>query len=234
MSEYTTKFGKQNVNDWDYLNRFESKSKAKNSHVLFCGGPIRTLAWVPFSTKEDHQYLAISCESNKDSPYLHNSTPSQTCLQMWRMGIEDESMQLRYIVALDNGPIRCTAFCPSGGCDPATNRMSIVAIPTVSGDIHVLGLPSPDESGIPMGATLRIAPSLVLKSGNQSGQVTCIAWSKVISINTYCHACEYSWFNICNDILDQRPLTYCRLLRNRCGYHLEFGHPGQCHVREHC
>lgn len=180
LHQYNTEFGKTSVTHWQHLDRFESESKQKNTHVLFCGGSVNILEWVPNETDVNNQYLAISCDANVKSPFLKNSIPTKTCIQMWRMRKEEKTMHLSYIVALENGPIRCVAFCPSGGYDPATNRLAIVAVPKVSGDIYLMALPSPDESEVPLGATLKITPSLILQSGSQSGQVTQIRWSKVL------------------------------------------------------
>lgn len=183
VSEYTTRVGGRTVKGWQHLDRFQSQSNHKNTHILFCGGPIRTLVWVPQTDYKD-QYLAVSCQTNGDSPYISSRSASQTCLQIWRQRITDQTMELQYCVALDNGPIRCVTFCPSGGCDTLANRLAIAAVPTISGDVHLLALPSPDETTttsttIPLGGMLKIAPSVVLQSCGQSGQITHIAWSKV-------------------------------------------------------
>lgn len=179
---YNTNIGEQSVENWQHLNRFESQCTMKNTHVLFCGGPVRTLDWIPEVASDDYQYLAVSCEAKDESPFLLHSNASKSCIQIWQMDIKNSTQHCRYNVAFDNGPIRSLAFCPSGGFDTATNRLAIVAVSTVSGDIHLLALPNPSEEEIPMGATVRIVPSLVLKTGSKAGQVTRIVWSKVLCI----------------------------------------------------
>lgn len=181
-STYTTEIGEQKINKWHRLDRFGSQSYPKTSHVLFCGGAVRSLDWMPQSKDKDLQYLLVSCQTNAEEiPYINSSTPSKMCLQLYQLDTANQSMHLQYIVALDNGPIRCVAFCPSGGSDSATKRLAILAVPMVSGDIQILALTSPTE--IPIGSTIRISPSVVLQSGSNSGQVTRIVWSKVISIH---------------------------------------------------
>lgn len=99
-------------------------------------------------------------------------------------------MRLQYNVALDDGPVRCVAFCPSGGSDEASRRLAIAAVPTISGNVQLLALPD-EKSNIPEGATLRIMPSIVLQASHKCGQVTRIVWSKVIYTKYAC------WYAIC-------------------------------------
>lgn len=224
---YKTDIGKQKVQSWNHIDRFKSHSQVKNNHVLFCGGAVRTLDWVPMPNKDDNQFLAITSQHSDAPPYLINSTPTKSCLQMWRMRIKDNSIQLQYIVALDNGPIRCLAFCPSGGWDVATNRLAIAAIPTISGDIQLMALPN--ENSVQLGAMLRVSPSVVLQSSHKCGQVMCIAWSKVTYKCTRLWLCNciYFFFGV---ILDKRAFAYCCFVFNRPDSYVEFVHSGQSHV----
>jgi general transcription factor 3C polypeptide 2 len=116
--------------------------------ILFCGGPVVSMAWATFPlTYRGPEVLAICCKNNPDDFYQlpDLKTPRQCLIQLWMFENLNNNgdvtkAALKYAVACDNGPMRDMKFCPSGGYDNVANRLGLLAAATVSG-VNIYALP---------------------------------------------------------------------------------------------
>lgn len=204
-NRYTTNLLSYNPQNWSTLLTYKS-TMAADSFILFCGGPVLQLEWIPMpaaaaGAHDDCHYLAVLCKRDACEIILHSigQEAQRSCMQIWMVkhlpsksdaakggGDDDDAKPmptLIYSVAYDHGPVLTWAFCPSGAF--TQNRLALVAMPTRMGDVHVLALPQGifdvDGGGAPM---LRVDPVMVLayrrRPNYQKGdQITKLAWSKV-------------------------------------------------------
>lgn len=177
---------------WSTLPIYQStQAAAGDSFILYGGGPVRQVDWIPVPLQQSSQYLAVLCKRDASEIVMHSIGQSEQCcsLQIWMI----EKLPLRlseaaktlptlvYCVAYDLGPVLTWAFCPSGAF--SEDRLGLVAMPTRAGDVHVIALPRTID-GDHVAPMLRVDPVLILtfrrRAGHQKGdQITKIAWSKV-------------------------------------------------------
>ncbi|XP_037033622.1 serine-rich adhesin for platelets isoform X2 [Bradysia coprophila] len=154
---------------WKLLNRFEASIES-DCMVLFTGGPVLSMAWLPVPDDHLSQILAVCCRSDANDDILMNNTRAAKCLiQLWNFH-KLKNGQLRhaqiphllYSVAYDHGPIIQLEFCPSGGF--TEDRLGLLAVSSYDGHVDILALPKNftcDNSKIE-NLVFTIKPSLTL------------------------------------------------------------------------
>ncbi|KAG4069006.1 hypothetical protein HA402_008317 [Bradysia odoriphaga] len=154
---------------WKLLNRFEATIES-DCMVLFTGGPVLSMAWLPVPDDHLSQILAVCCRSHANDDILMNNTKATKCLiQLWNFH-KLKNGQLRqaqiphllYSVAYDHGPIIQMEFCPSGGF--TEDRLGLLAVSSYDGHVDILALPKNftcDNSKIE-NLVFTIEPSLTL------------------------------------------------------------------------
>lgn len=129
--------------EWEQLNLFQGIND-KKTPVIFCGGPIRAIEWVPFpETYDGNEYAAISCQIEIGHAPIYGEKNMKKCLiQIWKFGKFDttEPPKYEYSLAFDYGPVFAMKFCPSGGYIPE-KRLGILAIASMAGNIYLYSLP---------------------------------------------------------------------------------------------
>lgn len=155
--------------EWKQLKRFEA-TKEYNSLVLFAGGPILSMAWLPVPDDHLSQILAICCQGDPNEDILLNNTKATKCLiQIWNFNKlqngqlrHAQSPHLLYSIAYDHGPVVQMEFCPSGGF--TEDRLGLLAVSSYDGHVDILALPKNftcDNSKIE-NSLFTIPPSLTL------------------------------------------------------------------------
>lgn len=209
IQAYSLEVGGQRVNEWRTLPRFGACSSPR-AHILYCGAAVQCTEWVPLPDDHpaaDEQHLAVvtkPCVPFK--LFQHDTTALVSCLQLWSLrGLPSKAAsaanaatppRLRYTVAIDDGPVLCVAFMPSGGFEADGRRLAVMALPTVGGDVRLVALPRPLGDGVPDGGAVRLKESTVLSGCEGSGQVSRVCWAKV------------SWFICCHDEVDYSIDTF--------------------------
>lgn len=93
----------------------------------------------------------------------------------------EEKPVLMYSIAYDYGPILQLDFCPSGGYAIEQQRLGLLAVTSIIGDINILSLPMRLDQGI----IIKLEPSMVLKidsDNTNNGYTTRVCWSQVVLI----------------------------------------------------
>lgn len=172
VRKYRKSYGSTAVSksdNWKSLNRFEA-TKDNDSLVLFTGGPVLSMAWVPVPDDHLSQLLAVCCRNDADEDILLCDTKPVKCLiQIWNFNkLKNGQMRhapvphLLYGIAYDHGPVIQMEFCPSGGF--TEDRLGLLAVSSFDGHVDVLALPknvTSDNSKIE-NLVFRIEPSLTL------------------------------------------------------------------------
>ncbi len=155
--------------DWKSLKRFEA-TKYNCSVVLFTGGPVLSMAWLPVPDDHLSQILAVCCRKDaNDDILLNNTKPTKCLIQIWNFD-KLKNGQLRqaqipnllYSIAYDHGPVIQMEFCPSGGF--TDDRLGLLAVTSYDGHVDILALPKNftcDNSTVE-NLVLDIQPSLTL------------------------------------------------------------------------
>lgn len=143
--KYSHILGKCNQQvDWQELNVFQGIA-LDNKPVIFCGGPIRAVEWVPFPEIYDgDEYIAVSCQLEATHAMYFGDKDERKCLiQVWNLGKigSSESPRYEYSLAFDYGPVYSMKFCPSGGYIQEI-RLGILAIAAMNGNIYLYSLPT--------------------------------------------------------------------------------------------
>lgn len=172
VSKYNKNFGSTKISksdNWKSLKRFEAVQD-NESIVLFTGGPILSMAWLPVPDDHLSQILAVCCRSDPNEDILLSNTKQMKCLiQIWNFNKlknnqlrHAQTPQLLYTIAYDYGPVIQMEFCPSGGF--TEDRLGLLAMSSYDGHVDVLALPKNftcDNSTIE-NIVFVIDPSLIL------------------------------------------------------------------------
>jgi general transcription factor 3C polypeptide 2 len=167
--------------DWKRLDLMES-SVGQGSAILFCGGPVVSLAWATFPQKyRGPEVLAVCCKNDPDnfSQLPDLATPQKCLIQLWMFenmhnAADVTKATLKYAIACDNGPMRDMKFCPSGGYDSAANRLGLLAAATVNG-VSIYALPLQLDIKDSRSEIISLQPVQVL---NMDGlPAICIDWA---------------------------------------------------------
>lgn len=149
VRKYRKDFGSTEISktdDWKSLKRFEATIDS-DSMVLFTGGPILSMAWIPVPDDHLSQLLAVCCRRDANDDILMNNTKAVKCLiQIWNFHKlkngqlrQAQTPNLLYSVAYDHGPIIQMEFCPSGGF--TEDRLGLLAVSSNVGHVDILALP---------------------------------------------------------------------------------------------
>lgn len=157
--------------------------------ILFCGGRIVTMQWIPYPSDYNGNQTLIVCTQDKNAPLTNaiNHKPTtksySTLIQLWSISTKAEKVcgvRFTYGIEYIDGPISAMAICPSDAYIP-TKRLGIVAIPDRYGNINILSLPDikckPNKNIVRLDAEVKL--QLHFDSDNQQIQtVTQIVWSR--------------------------------------------------------
>lgn len=140
------------VNDWNALNSLESRnSKHINDEtsILYCGGKIIHVDWIPFPDDYTGNQILVICTHNKNANLISPTNcgsheKHSNLIQLWsissKSATELEKAEFLYGIAYDDGPIFTMNFCPSDAY-VATKRLAILAIPDTNGNVNIFSLP---------------------------------------------------------------------------------------------
>lgn len=192
VRKYKTQHGSTKVQKsdvWKSLKRFEA-TKENNTIVLFTGGPVLSMAWLPVPDDNLSQILAVCCRSDPSEDIsLNNTHPTKCLIQIWNFNKlkngqlrHAQSPHLLYSIAYDHGPIIQMEFCPSGGF--TEDRLGLLAVSSYDGHVDILSLPKNftcDNSKIENSVFI-IPPSLTLcceRDQPLNVLLTKLVWSQV-------------------------------------------------------
>lgn len=157
--------------------------------ILFCGGRIVTMQWIPYPSDYNGNQTLIVCTQDKNAPLTNaiNHKPTtkshSTLIQLWSISTKAEKVcgvRFTYGVEYIDGPINAMAICPSDAYIP-TKRLAIIATPDRHGNINIISLPDikckPNKNIVRLDAEVKL--QLSFDSDNQQMQtVTQIVWSR--------------------------------------------------------
>lgn len=192
VHKYKKQFGSTTItksDEWKSLKRFEGTS-GDDSIVLFTGGPILSMAWLPVPDDYLSQILAVCSRNAPNEDILMNNTEQTKCLiQIWNFNKlrnshmrQAQTPHLLYSIAYDYGPVIQMEFCPSGGF--TEDRLGLLAVSSYDGHVDILALPKNftcDNSTIE-NLVFVIKPSLILCCDLEKplGELlTKLVWSQV-------------------------------------------------------
>lgn len=100
------------------LKRFESSLK-DGSSVIYTGGPVWAMAWVPQPTPSTTQYLAVSTHSSDRETRYDSASTEPGFIQLWRFDVSKaqelcESPKLVLGLGHSYGKVWGLEWCPSG------------------------------------------------------------------------------------------------------------------------
>lgn len=192
VRKYKKQYGSTEVgksDQWKSLKRFEA-TKESDSIILFTGGPVLSMAWLPVPDDCLSQILAVCCRGDAEEDILLNNTQPTKCLiQIWNFDKlrngqlrHAQAPNLLYSIAYDHGPVIQMEFCPSGGF--TEDRLGLLAVSSFDGHVDILALPKNftcDNSKID-NLVFTIQPSMTLCC--EQGQsfnvlLTKLVWSQV-------------------------------------------------------
>lgn len=186
--------------EWMQLQRFQSISLSTGENLLFVGGPISAMAWVPISDVTTMQYIAIAYRKDfNDHTLQKNPEPKKTMILIIEQTTTlEEPPHVLYGFKIENGPVHHLEFMPSGGYSKSMNRLGLLAVSTIETDVNIYSLPI--TCNIKMEVTednfcdnsidfkfLEIRPSFTLVvdarknfdlSHEINNQCMCVKWSK--------------------------------------------------------
>lgn len=195
---------KNRVLEWQQLECFSSACH-QDSFIMFIGGSLSVMEWVPFPYSYDgNEMLAIccSCDPNSATSVRGATDPVKYVIQIWSIpsndkdeenqAINTETPQLVYVIECNDGPILSMKFCPSGGYIPE-KRLGLLAVTAFDGTVDILALPpvdkyQPDDQTDTGLRTIEKSPVISLRcSLNDDFKTTSsrISWSQVNTISNY-------------------------------------------------
>ncbi|KAF5289007.1 hypothetical protein FQA39_LY03886 [Lamprigera yunnana] len=111
---------------WKRYKLFETDLLHDDTVMFFCGGPVKTLAWLPtpYNQQGCMQILAVSVNNHFDREYpIHKLYGEPGIIQFWSCGTLENSEistmapTLEFCIAHDHNPVWCLEWCPSGCYD---------------------------------------------------------------------------------------------------------------------
>ncbi|CAG9861375.1 unnamed protein product [Phyllotreta striolata] len=170
-----------------------------DSTMIFCGAPIRCMAWLPtpYDSLNRAQILAVGTGKDFDEKHLlSENRPEATVVQFWNFGALKDGRTpskptLDFCLGIDEGPVWHLEWCPSGCCDVdgtvEWNRRGLLAVGGSSMDVNVYSIPvfNEDKTGLFYKAKPVLTLKLVVDEQNLKRKVfpTKISWSKVSGHN---------------------------------------------------
>lgn len=120
-----------------------TQSFNRREYLMFVGGPISAMAWVPISDMTTSQFLAIAYRKDfNDHTLQKNPSPSKTMiLILEQVSTMEEPPHVLYAFKIEHGPVHHLEFMPSGGYSKSMNRLGLLAVSTIETDVHVYALP---------------------------------------------------------------------------------------------
>lgn len=180
-------------------------ASSSKSAILFCGGPIVAIEWVPFSADYEGPQVLVVCSRPPNAQHTMLRGTREKCeysIQLWKVTMrtktEIERCELMYGIACD-GPVLCMKMCPSDAFVEG-DQLGLLAVPSYGGNINLLALPF----GVPAakGPTiLSIKPKIVLRLGEVNEVVSQLAWSRELGHTTICAGYTngtIAVWNLCN------------------------------------
>ncbi|KAL5292064.1 GTF3C2 family protein [Megaselia abdita] len=186
--------------EWMQLERFQGISLSNGEKLLFIGGPVSAIAWVPMSDVTTMQYIAVAYRKNINDYTLQKNPPPQKTmiLILEQTTTLEEPPRVLYGFKIEHGPVHHLEFMPSGGYSRSMNRLGLLAVSTAETDVHVYSLPIACNIKMEKGEDnfcdtpidfkfLEILPSFTLVvdarknfelSHEKNNQCMCIKWSK--------------------------------------------------------
>ncbi|KAH8239911.1 hypothetical protein KR032_009186 [Drosophila birchii] len=188
--------GASQDSDWQRLAPLEGFNK-EGEYVGYLGGPVRQLAWAPLPSNTTDQYLLCSLRSRMKSYARHFKLKQEDGLLILLKCTEEPSNdktwtvrpELHYGIRVPNGPVHSFAFLPSGGYDPATNRLGLLAVANATSDVHIYAVPLKlkDEEKYGEKVVIQLEPvitlSLDVDQPPAADQCTKICWSEASGHN---------------------------------------------------
>ena len=100
------------------LKRFEGRQIGNNS-VIFTGGPVWAMSWVPQPSPNPTQYLASASHRSFDPTHYNDTGPQPGIIQIWSVTIDEDQRfskdpELVMGIAHNYGKVWCMEWCPSG------------------------------------------------------------------------------------------------------------------------
>lgn len=178
---------------WDRLDLFGASmigSGPAKSSIVFCGGRITSMHWIPYPSTYTGSQTLIVCTQNKNAPltsatnHLPIAHSFGSLIQLWRIETDAENnASARFIYGIDytDGLIASMALCPSDAYIPS-KRLAIAAIPDRCGNINISSLPDIDCSETKNIVRLKTQVKLQLGFNNDeepARTVTQLTWSRL-------------------------------------------------------
>ncbi|CAH1111869.1 unnamed protein product [Psylliodes chrysocephalus] len=167
--------------------------------TIFCGAPVRCMAWMPtpYESLNQPQILAVATSKHFDEKYNHLKHYSETTvIQFWNFGLLQNGKditepKLEFCLGVDNGPVWCMEWCPSGcyNVDGSIvwSRRGLLAVAGHSMPVHIYSIPllTEDQSGLFYKAKPVLKLQLVKDDTNLKRLLfpTKLSWSKVSGHN---------------------------------------------------
>lgn len=129
--------------EWMQLQRFNSINLTTGENLMFIGGPISAMAWVPISDSTTSQYMAIAYRKDfKDHTLQKDPQPKKTMILIIEQSNNlDVPPHILYGFKIEHGPVHHLEFMPSGGYSKSMNRLGLLAVSTIEPDVNVYSLP---------------------------------------------------------------------------------------------
>lgn len=108
------------------------------------GAPIKFVCWIPLPADVDEQYLVVGYRKEMFK-FVKHSQPKQhtTVLMIFKVTLLNKvpKIEIHYGFTINDGPVHCVSFLPSGGYNISTNRLGLVAVGTVNAITKLYSLP---------------------------------------------------------------------------------------------
>lgn len=173
---------------WQRLSLFGSAGDVDNSKrcVLFCGGPIIAIEWIPFPVDYTGPQMLVVCSRHPNGRHTALRDKQEKCeylIQVWRVTMktktEIERCEFAYGIACDDGPILCMKLCASDAFVDGS-QLALLAVPTYNGSINILSLPSLpiDEQATKRPKIVAVKSKIVLQLDEEHETVSQLTWSR--------------------------------------------------------
>lgn len=195
QSQYTKEMVAPTNPTWSTLDLFGSSKMpidTDDSAILFCGGRIVSMRWIPYPSDYSGNQTLIVCTQNRDAPCtnatnhqsMSRSSSHSTLMQLWSVSMEADKIngtRYAYGIEYSDGPVNAMAICPSDAYIPS-KRLAIVAIPDRNGHVNILSLPDikckPSKNIVRLTAQVKL--QLTYDNDEEPAQcVTQLTWSRL-------------------------------------------------------
>lgn len=172
-------------NEWKQLPLFGSHSQdvGSKSPILFCGGPIVAMEWIPFPVEYEGPQMLVICTRNPNGQYTILRGETRKCeymIQVWRITMrtktEIEQCEFVYGIGCDDGSILSMKMCPSSAY-VKDKQLGLLAVPCQNGNVNILSLPCDAPNG-KQPKIIATRPKIVLHLGETQATVSQLTWSR--------------------------------------------------------